>query len=70
MWLMLLCEAAGLDGSALFRSDSCILGSMDGDIECAGLRRKLMLVLLLVDDSDIEGEAGVIAALRCGFGEV
>lgn len=43
---------------------------MEGDIECEGLRRKLMLVLLLVDDSDMEGEAGGIAVLPRGFGEV
>jgi hypothetical protein len=67
---MLLCEVAGLDGSAVFRSESCILGSMEGDIECEGLRRKLILVLLLVDASDMEGEAGGIAVLRRGFGEV
>lgn len=47
-----------------------MLGSMEGDIECEGLRRKLILVLLLVDDSDMEGETGGIAALRRGFGEV
>jgi hypothetical protein len=70
IWLKLRCETAGLDGSAVFRSGSCILGSMEGDIDCEGLRRNLILVLLLVDDSDIEGEAGGIAVLCRGFGEV
>jgi len=46
-----------------------MLGSMGGDSECEGLRRKLMLVLLLVDDSDMEGETGG-RALRRRFGEV
>jgi hypothetical protein len=45
-----------------------MLGSMGGDIECEGLRRKLILVLLLVDESDMDGEAGGIA-LRRWFGE-
>lgn len=70
MWLKLLREAADIDESALFRSERCMIGSMEGDIECEGLRRKLILVLLLVDDSDMEGEAGSIAVLRRGFGEV
>jgi hypothetical protein len=41
-----------------------MLGSMGGDIGWEGLRRKLILVLLLVDDSDMAGEAGGRAMLR------
>jgi hypothetical protein len=46
-----------------------MVGSMGGDSECEGLRRKLILVLLLVDVIDMEGEAGG-SALRRRFGEV
>lgn len=39
-------------------------------MEWEGLRRKLMLVLLLLLDKDIEGEVGAgIALLRDRFGE-
>jgi hypothetical protein len=61
---MLRCEGAGRDGSVVLLSESCMLGSMGGDIEWEGLRRKLILVLLLVDDSDMAGEAGGIRMLR------
>jgi hypothetical protein len=45
-----------------------MVGSMGGESECEGLRRKLILVLLLVDDRDMEGEGGGSALRR--FGEV
>lgn len=45
-------------------------GSTGGDMEWEGLRRKLMFVLLLLLDKDIEGEAGGgIPLLRDRFGE-
>jgi hypothetical protein len=45
-------------------------GSMGGDKECDGFRRKLIFVLLLLADIEIDGDAGGgIALLRDRFGE-
>jgi hypothetical protein len=45
-------------------------GSMGGDKECDGFRRKLIFVLLLLADMEMDGEGGGgIALLRDRFGE-
>lgn len=51
-------NTAGRDGSEAFLWPGVKDGSRGGDIECEGLRRKLIFVLLLLADIEIDGDAG------------